>query len=123
MNRSGSTSAPDRPTAQSAADAAGGKPSSGPAFSGQSKPEHRREARRTASGPIVVRFGQEQAFEIQGHLLDVSPSGFRMLHQCTTLETGQMVEFSHPEASGTARVVWNRIVDRMVETGFFVVQP
>jgi PilZ domain len=110
MNRSGSASAPDRPTAQSAPDAV-------------AKPEHRREPRRSASGPIVVRFGQEQAFEVQGHLLDVSASGFRMLHQCTTLETGQVVEFSHPEASGTARVVWNRIVDRMVETGFFVIQP
>jgi hypothetical protein len=148
MNRTGSASAPGRPAGQSAPESAEGQsspaqPSSAEQSSEHPSPEHpspehpssaepssaqlaseqRRESRRTANGPIVVRFGQEQSFVVHGHLVDVSASGFRMLHQCTTLETGQIVEFSHPEASGTARVMWNRIVDRMVQTGFFVMKP
>jgi hypothetical protein len=52
-------------------------------------------------------------------LVDVSVSGLRVAHQCATLETGQVVEFSHPEAYGKARVVWNRIAGNRVETGLF----
>lgn len=83
----------------------------------------RRELRRPATGPVTVRFGYQKVSEVRGSLVDVSASGFRMAHECITLETGQTVEFFHSEASGNARVVWNRIVDRSVETGFFVVQP
>jgi hypothetical protein len=93
------------------------QPSSGPSG------DHRRELRRAADGPVTVRFGYQRISEVQGRLVDVSESGFRMAHECITLETGQTVEFSHTEASGNARVVWNRIVDQTVETGFFVVQP
>jgi hypothetical protein len=32
-----------------------------------------------------------------------------------------MVEFSHPLAVGAARVMWNRIMDQRVETGFLIV--
>jgi len=111
----------------------GSSPVSGPVSGGrasaQTAPEggtadHRRELRRAAAGPITVRFGYQRVHEVQGRLLDVSVSGFRMAYQGTTLETGQTVTFFHPEASGNARVVWNRVVDQMVETGFFIVdQP
>jgi len=84
--------------------------------------EHRREHRRSASGPVLIRVGYPKNYEVEGRLVDVSPSGFRMLHNCHTLETGQTVTFSHREAHGNARVVWIRIVGEMVETGFFVVR-
>jgi hypothetical protein len=71
----------------------------------------------------VIRFGNTQPFVIHGRLVDVSTQGFRMAHTYPSLEAGQIVEFSHVEDAGQARVVWNRIIDKRVETGFFVVRP
>ena len=83
--------------------------------------EKRREHRRKTSGRVRVNFRDAREQEIEGRLIDVSVSGFRMAHQVTSLTTGQLVEFSHGEASGQARVMWNRIVEGNVETGFLVV--
>jgi len=82
--------------------------------------DQRREQRRPADGLVTVRFG-EPPREVQGRLVDVSTSGFRIAHDCKTLESGQTVEFSHPEAQGKARVVWNRIADAGVESGLVLV--
>ena len=82
--------------------------------------EKRREARRAANGCVHVKFTDPQPLEIDGELLDISTSGFRMTHACTSLQSGQVVEFAHPEASGRARVMWNRILAGGVETGFLV---
>ena len=83
--------------------------------------EKRRETRRPAEGPVLVRFADPQPLEIQGQLLDVSPSGFRMAHANQSLQTGQVVEFSHTSTVGAARVMWNRIAENRVETGFLIV--
>jgi hypothetical protein len=83
--------------------------------------ENRKEPRRPVSGEVRVSFENPRHQEIQGRLMDVSVSGFRMAHEFAALEAGQMVEFAHIEAAGRARVVWNRIADARVETGFVVV--
>jgi hypothetical protein len=83
--------------------------------------DQRREPRRRATGRVHVRCSDPQALEIEGRLVDISPSGFRMVHTCVSLVAGQTVEFSHPEAKGQARVMWNRVLGEQVETGFFVV--
>ncbi|MCU1335878.1 MAG: hypothetical protein JWO19_1459 [Bryobacterales bacterium] len=83
--------------------------------------EKRRESRQPAEGPVLVRFADPQPLEILGQLMDVSPSGFRMAHANQSLHSGQMVEFSHSSAVGAARVMWNRIMDQRVETGFLIV--
>ena len=83
--------------------------------------EQRREPRRNVQGAVMVRFGDPKPFVIHGKLMDVSDSGFRMAHECSVLEPGQVVEFSHGYAAGQARVVWNRIQGQRVETGFLVV--
>ncbi len=83
--------------------------------------EMRREERRPTDGAVRVRYANPRPMEIEGRLVDVSLSGFRMAHSCVTLVSGQMVEFTHTEASGKARVMWNRVVDQRVETGFLVV--
>jgi hypothetical protein len=83
--------------------------------------EKRRELRQPAEGPVLVNFSNPQPMEILGELIDVSPSGFRMTHSNQSLHSGQMVEFSHPLAVGAARVMWNRIMDQRVETGFLIV--
>ena len=82
--------------------------------------EKRREARRAASGNVHVKFTDPEPLEFDGELIDVSTSGFRMTHECTALQSGQVVEFAHVEASGRARVMWNRILAGGVETGFLV---
>jgi len=82
--------------------------------------EKRREERREASGVVHVSFSDPHKVEIEGELMDVSPRGFRMAHRWTSLEAGQLVEFSHVEAAGQARVMWNRILAERVESGFLV---
>ena len=82
--------------------------------------EKRREDRRDATGTVRVRFSDPRTVEIEGELMDISSSGFRMAHGCASLEAGQLVEFSHVEAAGRARVMWNRILAERVESGFLV---
>lgn len=82
--------------------------------------EKRRESRRAASGNVRVKFTDPEPLEIDGTLMDVSVSGFRMAHDFVSLRSGQVVEFAHVEAKGLARVMWNRIQASGVETGFLV---
>jgi hypothetical protein len=83
--------------------------------------EQRREPRRVTQGSAMLRFDNPQPFVVYGRLMDVSASGFRMAHEYRNLESGQIVEYSHAEGVGKARVVWNRILASRVETGFLVV--
>ncbi len=83
--------------------------------------EMRREQRRKADGEVRIRFANPEPGEIEGRLVDISLSGFRMTHNHVTLAAGQVVEFTHPEAAGQARVMWNRVADDRVETGFLLV--
>ena len=82
--------------------------------------EKRREVRRPGKGSVRIQWTNPRAQEAVGKLLDVSASGFRMVHACSTLAAGQYVEFDHLEARGRARVVWTRIVSGVVESGFVV---
>ncbi len=83
--------------------------------------EQRREIRRRGHGNVLVRPESAGLRDIQGRLVDVSASGFRMAHDCSGLTAGQYVTFAHVEARGRARVVWTRILDNSVESGFLVV--
>ena len=83
--------------------------------------DQRREERHAGKGNVVVRSVNPRRLEIEGRLVDVSNSGFRMAHDCSSLTAGQFVEFSHVEAKGRARVVWTHIVSGAVESGFVVV--
>ena len=82
--------------------------------------EQRREERRPGQGAVKVRFADPNPHEFEGRLVDVSNGGFRMAHGCIELAAGQVVEFRHVEARGSARVVWNRILGEVVESGFVV---
>jgi hypothetical protein len=82
--------------------------------------EKRRESRRQTSGSVRVHFSNPGLIEIKGRLIDVSSNGFRMAHGYASLPTGQIVDFKHLESSGRARVMWNRILEKSVETGFLV---
>jgi len=80
--------------------------------------EQRRETRRRGHGSVLVRSESPGSHDIQGRLVDVSASGFRMAHDCSALTAGQYVAFTHVEAKGRARVVWTRILADSVESGF-----
>lgn len=82
--------------------------------------DQRREIRHAATGVVRVRCSSPEAKKIEGRLIDISASGFRMAHRDVSLQAGQVVEFSHHTAAGTARVMWNRIFEENVESGFFV---
>jgi hypothetical protein len=82
--------------------------------------EKRQEARRPGNGNVVVRWTNPRVQQVEGRLMDVSDSGFRMSHECSSLTAGQFVDFSHFEARGRARVVWSKIIEGMVESGFVV---
>lgn len=79
--------------------------------------EQRKEPRHPANGAVKVKTTRSK---IEGDLVDVSGSGFRMAHQDSSLEPGQVIEFWHAYAAGKARVIWNRIVQGRVETGFLI---
>jgi hypothetical protein len=87
-----------------------------------SHPQHesRREPRRAAEGFVVVEFHNPQKRQLEGRLVDLSEGGFRMAHASIELTPGLVVKFSHSTATGTARVVWNRILQNRVETGFLI---
>jgi hypothetical protein len=81
--------------------------------------EQRKEPRYAAKGKVTVTSSRGT---IAGQLVDVSQSGFRMAHSDATLEPGQVLGFLHTEAAGKARVIWNRILEQRVETGFLIVE-
>lgn len=88
--------------------------------------EQRRERRRPASGSIRFSFPQGEvklgSREVWGRLLDRSASGFRAEHDCAELPSGQEVRFRATASfKGKARVVWTRIQEGRVETGFVIV--
>jgi hypothetical protein len=85
--------------------------------------EKRREERRVANGAVLVRFTDPGTQSVEGRLMDVSAGGFRMSHACRSLTSGQLVDFEHVEAVGKAQVIWTRILEGTVETGFRVVKP
>jgi hypothetical protein len=80
----------------------------------------RKEVRYNAEGDVKLRFDDPVQHEVSGSLLDYSKNGFRAAHKYSQLHTGQVVDFRHLIAQGKARVMWNRILEDRVETGFLV---
>ena len=83
--------------------------------------DRRSERRYRSQGPLKLSFDDPSPQEIVGRLVDYSKSGFRAVHAYTALHTGQVVAFEHAIAGGKAKVMWNRIADDRVETGFLVI--
>ena len=83
--------------------------------------DRRAEERYNAEGEVCLVFEEPMHQEITGTLADYSKSGFRAVHHCTDLHSGQLVHFRHFIASGTARVIWNHIQQNQVESGFLVI--
>jgi hypothetical protein len=84
--------------------------------------DRRSERRHRGQGPLRLSFEDPSRQEITGRLVDYSLGGFRAVHAYAALHTGQVVDFQHAIAGGKARVMWNRIADDRVETGFLVLK-
>jgi hypothetical protein len=80
----------------------------------------RKEERHKGEGGVQLCFEDPVRQQVDGALLDYSNSGFRASHKYCALHTGQVVDFRHLIANGKARVMWNRIIEDRVETGFLV---
>ncbi len=83
--------------------------------------ERRSEERFDCQGEVRLSLDEPVHQEFTGTLMDYSRSGFRAMHGCSELRAGQLVQFCHPVSSGTARVMWNRVLADQVESGFLVV--
>lgn len=83
--------------------------------------EKRREPRDPAQGHVALALTDPPQTEFDGELVDISSSGFRARHSLRELQTGQTVDFRHVQSSGRARVVWNRILEGSIESGFFII--
>jgi len=83
--------------------------------------DRRSERRHPGSGQLKLFFDDPARQEVIGRLLDYSKNGFRAVHAYAALHSGQEVQFQHAIAVGRARVMWNRIADDRVETGFLVI--
>ena len=82
--------------------------------------DRRKESRSAGSSEVTLLVDEPVSTAVHGQLVDVSASGFRARHHCHQLPAGQRVRFRHTSLHGEAQVVWNRILDGVVETGFLV---
>lgn len=82
--------------------------------------DRRFEKRQDAAKDIKIRVLLPNLLEICGQVVDISASGFRAEHMYTALSAGQRVTYELEGNVGSALVVWNRIFEEHVETGFFL---
>ena len=82
--------------------------------------ERRKEPRVPAGGQVTLYLDQPVMLEIAAQLLDVSSSGFRAKHMYPALQNGMIIHVRIEEVESAAMVVWNRILDEFVETGFIL---
>ena len=82
--------------------------------------EQRTEVRSPAHGDIWFALESPDSRQFRGSLVDYSRRGFRAAHPQTSLSAGQSVRFLHSFGEGRALVMWNRILERHVESGFLI---
>ena len=79
--------------------------------------DRRSEPRFESNGIVVLRIDK---VAIPGRLLDVSEHGMRIEHMYAALASGMVLEVESEGARRTARVIWNRIKNEGVESGFYL---
>jgi len=82
--------------------------------------EQRTEVRNLAQGGVWFALEGPDPRQFSGSLVDYSRRGFRAAHPQTSLSAGQRVLFRHAFGEGLALVMWNRILERHVESGFLI---
>jgi hypothetical protein len=82
--------------------------------------EQRTEDRRPAHCEVWFVPEAPDSRQYRGSLVDYSGRGFRAAHPLRALSAGQRVHFRHAFGDGWALVMWNRILERHVESGFLI---
>ena len=82
--------------------------------------ERRSEPRFPASGEVRLLLNHPQSLAVPGRILDVSQHGMRVEHMYAALTSGTILQIESGATQYTARVVWNRIKDDGVESGFYL---
>lgn len=82
--------------------------------------DRRSEPRVKTSGEVRLSICGTQKLEIPGRVLDLSAHGMRAEHMYPALTPGMMLEVQYGPQQYSARVVWNRIKEDGVETGFYL---
>ena len=83
--------------------------------------DRRREPREEAEGRVRLFTVELERLAFEGEMRDASANGFRLEHDNQRVRSGEEYRFESPHSSGLARVMWNRILDNSVESGFFIV--
>ncbi len=83
--------------------------------------DRRREPRHFIcfARPILITWRQE--LSLLGTLIEVSRSGFRMVHQYRRFEVGQEVKVAFPWGNIRAKVAWSKAGKIHVQTGFTII--
>ena len=81
--------------------------------------ERRREERVPVMAEVILVM-EPQVFEVRGRMLDQSADGFRTSHMYPALTSVQVIRCRVDGKERLARVVWNRIIEEEVETGFLL---
>lgn len=82
--------------------------------------ERRQEPRFRATGDVNLIVGGPTALAVPGRIVDVSQHGMRVVHMYAALTSGTMLKIESGSEVYTARVVWNRISEDGVESGFYL---
>lgn len=82
--------------------------------------DRRSEPRFPASGEVRLIINAPQLLSVPARILDVSQHGMRVEHMYPALASGMMLQIESGTGQFTARVVWNRIKNDGVESGFYL---
>jgi len=84
--------------------------------------DRRREPRHSVNIEIVLFLPTPQLITIRGRVIDRSTTGFRVSHMYPALTSGQVIHCRLDGAELSVRVVWNRILDEEMESGFLILE-
>ncbi|MBM3787915.1 MAG: PilZ domain-containing protein [Acidobacteria bacterium] len=79
--------------------------------------DRRTEPRFAANGVVTLYVDKTS---VRGRMTDVSEHGMRVEHMYAELSSGMILELETGGTRRTARVVWNRIRNEGVESGFYL---
>lgn len=82
--------------------------------------ERRKEQRQPAEETVRLFSQALDSAGVSAQLIDKSSEGFRAIHDCHEMMSGEVVRFAWPGESGRARVLWTRIQSERAESGFWI---
>lgn len=85
------------------------------------KNRDRRKAPRVArTGDVLISLHEPVERSIAAELIETSDLGFRVSHASRELVPGVIVQFSTPQRSGRARVIWTHVLEGRFVSGMML---